>query len=606
MKKSSTTAFLLAFLVALLVLVAAVVFLARDNRVLEERKADLESEQAILATNNNQLSEDLAVRESALDTAETARSALANEIEGYISEVETLTTRVAEQEANTAEAEAAGNEPGIQLFIFAPRDGAVVIPKNEIQVLIGAFADDGVATIDVTVNGESRPTFQAEGQASPVLTFNWTPEMEATYTIEASSSDVNGQSSEAAITITAAYPSEEARQEAVRQEVEDGVTGLRLPESEVEPTPEAPAFQPVTQTITNTLHQYLLFGSESYSEAEAESDEIVYRAFRLIPDDFDLAAYAQNLSEQDILGAYNPETLAVVAYSAALSEELPFLRWQTAHSEMHNLQINIFGLEESEILNLPTDQRIAFRAMIEGEANFVQYNYLQNGEAFTPEEQVSVTDILNQGALALFNEAPPFLRAQFEFAYRSGFQFIQFLFDQGEFELVDNIWGNQPLSSEQILHPERYLAGDTPTVVNVPSLTDALDGDWQLVRQDTLGEFYLRQHLEQYLSPEELDTAALGWDGDQYIVYWDAANDELVMALRLAWDGQDDPAEFTTAYTNYLRRVYTTESQLQVDGGQCWEGEDVTCFYQFELQTFVVRAPDLETAAIVAAAAQPQ
>jgi hypothetical protein len=191
-------------------------------------------------------------------------------------------------------------------------------------------------------------------------------------------------------------------------------------------------------------------------------------------------------------------------------------------------------------------------------------------------------------------------------SYRSGFQFIQFLFDQGEFELVDNIWGNQPLSSEQILHPERYLAGDTPTVVNVPSLTDALDGDWQLVRQDTLGEFYLRQHLEQYLSPEELDTAALGWDGDQYIVYWDAANDELVMALRLAWDGQDDPAEFTTAYTNYLRRVYTTESQLQVDGGQCWEGEDVTCFYQFELQTLVVRAPDLETAAIVAAAAQPQ
>jgi hypothetical protein len=213
-----------------------------------------------------------------------------------------------------------------------------------------------------------------------------------------------------------------------------------------------------------------------------------------------------------------------------------------------------------------------------------------------------VTDTLNQQALSLFNDAPPFLREQFEFAYRSGFQFIQFLFDQGGFELVDTIWSNRPQSSEQILHPESYLAGDAPESVSVPSLTDVLDGDWQLIRQDTLGEFYLRQHLSLHLSPEEIDPAALGWGGDQYIVYWNAADDELVMALRLAWDEPTDAAEFTTAYTNYLRRLYTAESELQDDGGQCWQGEDVTCFYQLDLQTFIVRAPDLETAAIVAAA----
>jgi hypothetical protein len=212
---------------------------------------------------------------------------------------------------------------------------------------------------------------------------------------------------------------------------------------------------------------------------------------------------------------------------------------------------------------------------------------------------------LNQQALSLFNDAPPFLREQFEFAYRTGFQFIQFLFDEGGYELVDNVWANRPLSSEQIIHPESYLAGDMPQLVSVPSLTDVLNGDWQLIRQDTLGEFYLRQHLSLHLSPEEIEPAASGWGGDQYIVYWDAATSGLVMALRLAWDAETDAAEFTTGYTNYLRRFYTTEAALQNDGGQCWQAEDaddVTCFYQFNLETLVVRAPDLETAAIIAAA----
>jgi hypothetical protein len=302
------------------------------------------------------------------------------------------------------------------------------------------------------------------------------------------------------------------------------------------------------------------------------------------------------------LGAYNPETLSVVAYNPMLGEQSAYNRWLTAHASMHSLQTQEFGLGQIDILSLITDDRIALRAMVEGETNFVQNSYLQSGEAFTPEELVSVTDTLNQQAISLFTDAPPFLRAQFEFAYRNGFEFIQFLFEQEGFELVNEIWNNRPLSSEHILHPESYLSGDAPQVVSVPSLTDVLDGDWQFIRQDTLGEFYLRQHLSLHLSPEDIEPAASGWGGDQYVVYWDAASDDLVMALRLAWDAETDAAEFTTAYTNYLRRQYTAEAELQEDGGQCWQGDDVTCFYQLDLETLVVRAPDLETAANVAAA----
>ena len=603
MKRSSTTTVLLAFLVALLVLFAAVVFLARDNRVLDQRTDELESGQAVLTAVRDQLTTDLAVRESALDTAEAARDSLATEIAANIQEIEALSTQVAQQETNVEEAEAAANEASIQLFIFSPNDGAVVFPNATIEFFIAAYAGDGVANIQVTLNGEPWQSYQADGQPSTVLRFNWTPEIEETFMIQATGQDLSGRTSAPAdLTLTAAYPNEEARLEALQQEVETGIANIRLPETAEEPTTGPAPQEPVTQTTSITLHEQLLFGTDSYSEAAAQMDELVFRAFHLIPDDFDLVSYTESLTEQEVLGAYNPDTLAVVAYNPALGELPAFNRWLTAHAALHDLQLEEFDLDQIDIPSLLTDNRIALRAMTEGEANFVQYSYLQDGEAFTPEEQVSVTDTLNQQALSLFNDAPPFLRAQFEFAYRSGFQFIQFLFDEGGFELVNNIWSNRPQSSEQILHPERYLAGDAPESVSVPSLTDVLDGDWQLIRQDTLGEFYLRQHLSLHLPPEEVEPAAGGWGGDQYIVYWNAANDQLVMALRLAWDEPTDAAEFTTAYTNYLRRLYTTESQLQEDGGQCWQGDDVTCFYQLDLQTFIVRAPDLETAANVAAA----
>ncbi len=602
MRQTSTTAFLLAFLVALLVLVAAVVFLARNNQVLEEQTADLATEQALSMTVNEQLSTDLAVRDSALDTAEAARDTLANEIAEHIRQVEALSTQVAQQETNVVEAEAAVNQPDIQLFIFSPTDGAVVSPNVNIEFFIAAYADDGVANINVTLNGEPFQSYQAEGQTSTVLRFNWMPEVEETFLITATSTDLTGQMSEATLTLTAAYASEEARQEALQQEVAASIGGIRLLEPDEAPDQGPTTEQTEIQTSSDNLHQQLLFGSDDYTEEIARNDELVLQAFRLIPEDLDLFGYVNAFTSQEILGAYNPETLSVVAYTPILGEQSAYNRWLTAHETMHTLQVDEFGLGQIDILSLITDNRIALRAMTEGEVNFVQHSYLQGADSFSPDELVSVTNTLNQQALSLFNETPPFLRAQFEFAYRSGFQFIQFLFEQGGYELVDNIWTNRPLSSEQILHPEKYLGGDIPQPVSVPSLTDVLEGDWQLIRQDTLGEFYLRQHLSLHLSPEEIDPAATGWGGDQYIVYWDAASSELVMALRLAWDAETDGAEFTTAYTNYLRRLYTSEAELQEDGGQCWQGEDVTCFYQFELETLIVRAPDLETAANVAAA----
>jgi hypothetical protein len=202
----------------------------------------------------------------------------------------------------------------------------------------------------------------------------------------------------------------------------------------------------------------------------------------------------------------------------------------------------------------------------------------------------------------IFDNAPPVFANDLIFPYTSGYEFMQTLYNQGGFDAIDEAWANPPQSTEQILHPDRYFAGDMPQLVSVAPLTDTLGTGWRQLDQDVFGEFYLRQYLEQQLPATQVDSAASGWGGDQYAVYWNEDAGELVMVLRLAWDSAQDGEEFATALADYTTATYGGPGRVESDGGVCWQGSDVTCFFRLGDQSFIVRAPTLALAQAIAAA----
>src|SRR2546430_11009369 len=89
-----------------------------------------------------------------------------------------------------------------------------------------------------------------------------------------------------------------------------------------------------------------------------------------------------------------------------------------------------------------------------------------------------------------------------------------------------------PISTEQILHPARYAAGDRPD-----RLAFEAPGPDTVRYEDGLGEFEIRLLLEQYLGDESAAALlATGWDGDRYQVL--GADAEALVWYSL-WD---DPA----------------------------------------------------------------
>jgi hypothetical protein len=338
---------------------------------------------------------------------------------------------------------------------------------------------------------------------------------------------------------------------------------------------------------------------EDYDAEQARHDTLALSAFDFVERDFDLYSFTLDLYTEQIAGFYDPETAEFVVISEG--EQLGVLeQWTHAHEFTHALQDQYFELELLSDETIDSEAYAGLQALAEGDATLVQIIYITEGY-FTQEEMMSLMEAAGTIESPVLDSAPPIIAADLEFPYVTGLEFAQTLYDQGGFDAVDAAWENPPNSTEQIIHPDRYLAGDAPQLVSLAPMTDTLGAGWLWLEEDSFGEFYLREYLVQQLTADEVDTAATGWGGDQYAVYWNEEQQGLVMALRSGWDTAADADEFDAAYSRYAELRQGAAAQPQADGSRCWQAADTLCLYRQGDQTLVVLAPNLPTAATVAA-----
>jgi hypothetical protein len=128
----------------------------------------------------------------------------------------------------------------------------------------------------------------------------------------------------------------------------------------------------------------------------------------------------------------------------------------------------------------------------------------------------------------VFSTAPLLIREGLIFPYLAGADFVRWFVRQ----YADTVpFGPRlPLSTEQILHPDRYQRGDRPAelrFVRGPEPT----------YHDNLGEFETRILLTVLSGSESAGSAAaLGWAGDRYGVFDVGSTGERALVWWTAWD----------------------------------------------------------------------
>lgn len=133
--------------------------------------------------------------------------------------------------------------------------------------------------------------------------------------------------------------------------------------------------------------------------------------------------------------------------------------------------------------------------------------------------------------------------------YEDGLCFVQAIAGQRSSQAL---FAALPTTTEQILHPEKYLAGEGRVPVTLSSLTPVLGSDWRKASSGTFGEFMLQNILLAGLPTQRglVQAAAAGWGGDAWNLY--VNGDGRLLQASIAWDTPEDAAEFWSTLLSSL------------------------------------------------------
>ncbi len=329
---------------------------------------------------------------------------------------------------------------------------------------------------------------------------------------------------------------------------------------------------------------------EEWPAEKAKKAEAAYKKLGLIPQDMELRSFMVELLADSIGGYYDPKTkqLFLIRRKAGGNDEMNKMMEQmygtdwdtmaTIHELTHALQDQHYDLS-----TIPTDMEgeddltKAMQCVFEGEANYVMYDHVLGAKGMKLRSLPSLKMFLSGGAQGSpkMNAAPEFLKRGLAFPYMEGMVFVHAVLTKGEgWEKVEEMYSKLPLSTEQIIHPEKFIDGDWPQQVRLPDLAGALGKGWELVDQNTLGELNVQIMLGEFMSrkkyPKTIAKASAGWDGDRYAVY--QKGEETALAWFSTWDTEEDAQEFMKSATKALNKKTGTEGAAHEEDVVRWTG----------------------------------
>jgi hypothetical protein len=300
----------------------------------------------------------------------------------------------------------------------------------------------------------------------------------------------------------------------------------------------------VTQAeIARDLTEY---ADIAYPREQMARRSLAWETIGVIPDGTSLRRVYEEYGSTQVIGYY--DTLNGTLKFLGTQEPSPLERITLAHELTHAIDDQRFGLEKLDVLSARCrdEETAAAIALVEGNATFFMIRWAQT--YLTPEEQVEV------GVEAALQDTstgdiPPFILGLQAWSYDEGLRFVTAVASRSGVDAVDEAFADPPVSTEQIIHPERY-PNDAPTPVDVPDLSDDLGQWWEDVDVMSVGEAWLALALGLRIEGAGAKAATAGWDGGTYRAWTDG--DSVAVVLSTTWDSKADATGFADAMSAWL------------------------------------------------------
>jgi hypothetical protein len=284
---------------------------------------------------------------------------------------------------------------------------------------------------------------------------------------------------------------------------------------------------------------------EELPPSKLQGMEAAYRLFGLLPDTLQLRSLLLDLYTEQVAGYYDPDSAMLFGVEGADPMQL---RLVLAHELVHALQGQYVKLDSIMDEKSNNDRLTAAQSVLEGQATLASIEILapshdiRNNPEFWDLYREQVRQ--QQTSMPVFARAPLVVREALIFPYLAGAEFMHWW---GSSPLKDTVpYGpRMPVSTEQILYPDRYLRGDTPIALAFPP-------DSAVLYEDVLGESEIRVLTARLRGAREVRSGGpIGWAGDRFRVYQSAVGPALVWYV--VWDDTRSAERFTWGYGGKLR-----------------------------------------------------
>jgi hypothetical protein len=303
--------------------------------------------------------------------------------------------------------------------------------------------------------------------------------------------------------------------------------------------------------------------NEEHEDGGLEKTGKVLKRFGLIKPDYDLEKGLLSLYGEQIGAFYDPDKKAVfnvrgLNLGKGLSDAM------LAHELTHMLQdqnFNIKSILDDKKRN--DDEKLSHSSLIEGDATLLMQLYYLDSLSFS---------ILWDAVSALFveqkefHEAPMVLQENIMFPYMKGLIFVTFIYQKNGWKGLNDCYHRLPASTEEILHPSKYLLNnDKPVKIVWPVLKMFKDG-YDLIEENVLGEFNTGVLFKHFLGKYYSARAWEGWGGDEYQVYENKNNGKLSLIWLTLWDTLPDADEFLKAYNRLIQVKFPDQRLFRQSG----------------------------------------
>jgi hypothetical protein len=312
---------------------------------------------------------------------------------------------------------------------------------------------------------------------------------------------------------------------------------------------------------------------EEFGEGKLEQHQWMLSDLGFLPQGMDLADTIINVLLSQVGGFYDPEMNSFFMMEQAADFGEFANRTMIAHELTHALDDQYFDLQGlMEARQDEHDAGFAIGAVVEGSATALMTRWqAMHPELLNMEEMRKVMAQQEEQNKVLL-EAPLYFSTLIA-RYMAGMNFlikgepIPSLMTKagGIGEELKIALTDVPLSSEQILHPEKYWDAEARDLPVVLADADALGGQLaellggEVVSQDTLGELLcgiLARNPKKQLNPMLMMNSSYwtskgsrGWGGDRVFLLGEGDGRSVVWCTW--WDTEKDCEEFREAYDKY-------------------------------------------------------